>query len=338
VPKPNGAFGSNDNIFERIRATISLADLVEHWLSEPGRPGRKATAFRCPFHDDRTPSLFVYPDGRWWCFSCDCGGDAIDFAMRLFHDDFAAAVERVAGYQEVAPQRRPQPRPRPAPGLSLDLATVRRWHDTMAPRHWAYWRSRGLSDRVIRAYLLGHDGQRYTIPHISGGKVFGVKRRIDTETCLQAGQHDAPPPKYVCVRGSQVGLYNRDALHLARERRLPALIVEGEIDALTLVTLDPESDLFVVVSPTGGGASWRPEWSRLFIGIQFVIAIFDNDEAGTRGALKVRHDISRARVLTWPAPWKDANEMLVGNPGAGLSPHPDLLHWLSGVLGELCKL
>ncbi len=44
---------------------------------------------RCPFHDDRTPSLHVYRDsGRgWYCFGCNRGGSIYDFAAHLWDLD-----------------------------------------------------------------------------------------------------------------------------------------------------------------------------------------------------------------------------------------------------------
>jgi hypothetical protein len=41
---------------------------------------------RCPFHDDRTPSLHVYEDAKrgWYCFGCGHGGSIYDFAALLW--------------------------------------------------------------------------------------------------------------------------------------------------------------------------------------------------------------------------------------------------------------
>lgn len=41
---------------------------------------------RCPFHDDRTPSLHVYrePERGWFCFGCGRGGSVYDFAALLW--------------------------------------------------------------------------------------------------------------------------------------------------------------------------------------------------------------------------------------------------------------
>ena len=50
-----------------------------------GRSGK----VRCPFHDDRTPSLHVYedPERGWYCFGCGRGGSAYDLAALLWQRD-----------------------------------------------------------------------------------------------------------------------------------------------------------------------------------------------------------------------------------------------------------
>lgn len=46
----------------------------------------------CPFHNDKAPSLVIYPDNKFRCFGCQKTGDAIDF-MRMLHDvDVRGAV------------------------------------------------------------------------------------------------------------------------------------------------------------------------------------------------------------------------------------------------------
>lgn len=37
----------------------------------------------CPLHAEKTPSFLLYPDGRYYCFGCGEGGDAIDLVRRL---------------------------------------------------------------------------------------------------------------------------------------------------------------------------------------------------------------------------------------------------------------
>ena len=46
---------------------------------EPDRTGKIA----CPWHEDRHPSLHLYPDGSWYCYgACQTGGSIYDFASR----------------------------------------------------------------------------------------------------------------------------------------------------------------------------------------------------------------------------------------------------------------
>lgn len=49
----------------------------------------------CPFHDDRRPSLQIYPDG-YHCFVCGAHGDAIDLVQNMRGCSKAEAAEAVA--------------------------------------------------------------------------------------------------------------------------------------------------------------------------------------------------------------------------------------------------
>lgn len=52
----------------------------------------------CPFHDDHTPSFYLYPEtNRFWCFGCGVGGDVIDFVMRFDGCTFTEAIQNLVG-------------------------------------------------------------------------------------------------------------------------------------------------------------------------------------------------------------------------------------------------
>jgi DNA primase len=65
-----------------IKNKLSLADVLTHYHIKPDANKRMC----CPWHDDKTPSLQVYPKtNTWTCFSSNCNagsGDAIDFIMK----------------------------------------------------------------------------------------------------------------------------------------------------------------------------------------------------------------------------------------------------------------
>ncbi len=78
----------------RIKAEVSLVRLVESAGVVLKKQGKDRVG-RCPFHDDRTPSLVVTPaKNLWHCLgACQVGGSVIDWVMRTERVSFRHAVE-----------------------------------------------------------------------------------------------------------------------------------------------------------------------------------------------------------------------------------------------------
>lgn len=49
----------------------------------------------CPFHEEKTPSFFIFPDNRYHCFGCNAHGNPISFLMKKQHLSFPDAVRRL---------------------------------------------------------------------------------------------------------------------------------------------------------------------------------------------------------------------------------------------------
>jgi hypothetical protein len=49
----------------------------------------------CPFHEEKTPSFFIFPDNHFYCFGCQEHGSAIDFLMKTKNIDFISAVKEL---------------------------------------------------------------------------------------------------------------------------------------------------------------------------------------------------------------------------------------------------
>lgn len=78
---------------ETIRSTVSMSDVCTKYGYIPNSAGY----IRCPIHNEKTPSLKIYPgDGGWHCFGCGEGGNHITFVMRIFDIDFRQALIRIA--------------------------------------------------------------------------------------------------------------------------------------------------------------------------------------------------------------------------------------------------
>ncbi len=67
---------------QEIKRRLKIETVLTRYNLTPDRNNR----MRCPFHDDKTPSMQIYPEtGTWTCFSSNCSagsGDQIDFIMK----------------------------------------------------------------------------------------------------------------------------------------------------------------------------------------------------------------------------------------------------------------
>lgn len=66
------------SIFTVVKAAVTTRQAAEAYGLKVARNGMT----RCPFHDDRHPSMKV--DERYYCFGCHETGDVIDFTAKLF--------------------------------------------------------------------------------------------------------------------------------------------------------------------------------------------------------------------------------------------------------------
>lgn len=83
-------------VIDDVRDRARIDDIVGDYVSL--RPaGVGSLKGLCPFHDEKTPSFHVRPHvGRWHCFGCGEGGDAINFVERIEHVSFVEAIEFLA--------------------------------------------------------------------------------------------------------------------------------------------------------------------------------------------------------------------------------------------------
>ncbi len=97
---------------ERLKLEASMVRLVEA-AGIALKPHGKDLVGRCPFHDDRTPSLVISPKANLWhCLGkCQMGGSPIDWVMRFEGVPFRRAVELLRHQLGTAPALDAAPRP-----------------------------------------------------------------------------------------------------------------------------------------------------------------------------------------------------------------------------------
>ena len=83
-----------DHEIERLKRRVSVERLIESAGIEL-KPHGKDRVGRCPFHEDKTPSLVVSPKTNLWhCLgACQVGGSVIDWVMKFEGVSFRRAVE-----------------------------------------------------------------------------------------------------------------------------------------------------------------------------------------------------------------------------------------------------
>lgn len=303
----------------------------------------------CPFCGGRD-RFCVWPNhpsgrGRYWCRRCGKQGDAIQYlrdrdglgflqacrALGVAQDD---DVKNTYYQRPQAPQR-PAPRHAPieAPGpkwqerAELFVAGCQEvlWSEAGAEA-LAWLRRRGLSKQSVQSAGLGfHGSETYgrrsawgTEKDVFLPRGIVIPWRIDGKLWKVNIRRSRGEPKYIAVKGSQNALFNTDAL----SGRLPAVLVEGELDALLM---QQEAGDLVAAAGTGSvTGSRRPRWIALLALAPMVLVSFDTDEAGETAAdywLSVLGNAKR-----WRPYWGDATE--IAQSGA------DLRAWLLPALTQ----
>ncbi|MBK8153275.1 MAG: hypothetical protein IPK61_09620 [Saprospiraceae bacterium] len=90
-----------------IKTQLSLTQVLDHYGLEPDRNQR----LNCPFHEDKTPSMQIYPKTNTaYCFSSNCTThgkslDAIDFIMNKENITKHEAIEKAKQMIGVLPNK-----------------------------------------------------------------------------------------------------------------------------------------------------------------------------------------------------------------------------------------
>jgi len=70
--------------WDEIKDKIDLDTTATALMGPASKRAGRSLLWRCPWHDDHHPSLHVDPaKGRWKCWPCDLGGDAMELVRRL---------------------------------------------------------------------------------------------------------------------------------------------------------------------------------------------------------------------------------------------------------------
>jgi len=197
-----------DELLRRIREEVPLERLAEGRGVELKRHGADLIG-RCPFHDDREPSLVVTPGKNLWhCLGeCQTGGSPIDWVMKAEGVSFRHAVEilRAEHFPTVPSLDGPPQRssvPKLAPPVDLDAddrellgQVIGYYHQTLkeSPEALGYLEKRGLvHPELVDRFRLGYANRTlgYRLPAMNRKAGQEIRTRLQKLGVLRDSGHE----------------------------------------------------------------------------------------------------------------------------------------------------
>jgi len=254
----------------------------------------------CPFHEDIEPSLAIYSNGTYFCWGCRAYGNVEDLdasTLRTNKEQKICATSKRAEihslYSEMA---------NVSNSLWFDSNQINRKlyvyfsNQLFASGRYKYFVGRKLSVKVIRQYLLGWTGTRYSFPIFRNGKPYSLSLRRSEDDKKDSF-------KYFNLADTNVTLYNERKVRNSKS----VIITEGIMDCLSLAQYN-----FPTVCSTSGASGFNREWVKTNLREKEVYIILDNDRGGELGReLLTEYFNGKCKQLYVPERFNDVNEFLM---------------------------
>ena len=333
-------------VVDDIKGRLDILEVVSRYapLQRSGRSHKAA----CPFHEEKTPSFFVFPERQTWrCFgACATGGDVFSFVMRAENMEFGEALKHLAQQTGV---ELPNLEKRTQSQSSLDINESARiyFQELLAsPRGAetrAYLDRRGVSVQAIEKFELGlspADGeslknhltkQGFSLQQLDqagivrtsqngwnhdlfrGRLMFPIRNGQGVLGGFGARALDDSQPKY--LNSPRTPVFDKGhilyALHLAKEsvRQQGIVIVEGYMDAIAA-----HQEGFNNVVASMGTALTENQVAEILRLTKDVTIALDADVAGQQATLRSLE--SSWRVLQSQVAGKSRGTTLFQRPEA----------------------
>ncbi|GIW12767.1 MAG: DNA primase [Tepidiforma sp.] len=252
------------DVVETIKRQVDLVGYIGRFtqLQKSGRSFRGL----CPFHSERTPSFYVFPDrGTWRCFgACGEGGDVFSFVQKRENTDFRGALRLLAaeaGVQlhEEDPRRRTRLErltaivsaavsfyernlldPAGADALTyltgargLRPETIAAWHLGWAPEGWHNLRdfllNRGYSvaDMVSAGVLVESEDGREPYDRFRGRVIIPIANERGEFVALAGRGLQGEEPKY--LNSPQTEIFDKGRTLFGLNLSADAIRERGEV-------------------------------------------------------------------------------------------------------------
>ncbi len=178
------------SVIDEIKQKLDIAEVIGEYATLK-KSGRNLTAL-CPFHSEKHPSFFVYPEQQsWHCFgACNTGGDVFAFVMKKEGLDFGEALRLLAQRAGITLPARyigAGRQEEKEPYFNANEAAALYYHNLLlnspaAAKAKNYVESRGFTVQTIADFQLG-----YSLDAYDALKLYLLEKGHDEKTLLTAG-------------------------------------------------------------------------------------------------------------------------------------------------------
>jgi DNA primase len=175
---------------DEVKQKIDIADVIGQYAALK-KAGRNLTAL-CPFHSEKHPSFFVYPEQQsWHCFgACNTGGDVFAFIMKKEGLDFGEALRLLAQKAGVTLPSRVESGDRKEEKeefYQVNDAAALYFHNLLlnspaAAKAKSYVEKRGFTARTISDFQIG-----FSLDSWDALKLYLMERGHSEKTLITAG-------------------------------------------------------------------------------------------------------------------------------------------------------
>lgn len=336
-----------DSFIQDLKTYCDVESIISSYV-KLSKKGKNLVGL-CPFHSEKSPSFFVYPQTQsFYCFGCGAGGDIITFLKKIENIEYIEAVKLLA-------QKAGVPLPEDAADdkgarlkarvLEINRETARFYHQclisSIGKQAYEYLIQRGRTPKIIRRFGLGYSPNDWdTVMNHLRSKGFrddeleasgiGVRSKSGSLYDRFRGRVMFP---IIDLRGNVVGFGGRaledrgpkylnsgDTMVFKKSKNLFALNFAKSSKAQQLILAEGYMDV-IAIHQAGFdnavatlGTSLTEEQARLISQYADTVVIaYDSDGAGqaaTKRAINIFSDVGvKVNILSIPGA-KDPDEFL----------------------------
>lgn len=342
-----------EEFLQELRDRNDITDVISSYVTLK-RAGRLYSG-RCPFHNEKTPSFYVYPDTQsFYCFGCGAGGEVITFTKKIENLDYIDAVKFLA---QRAGMNMPQDSYDDSMAklkrriYEINRETARFFHNCLISPVGAkgldYLHSRGLTDKTIKRFGLGYAPDGFELINHLRDKGFTDSEMIQANVAFKSRNghtvsrfFDRVMYPIIDLRGNVIAFGGRimsdqkpkylntsDTPVFSKSTQLFALNMAKNINTRQLILAEGYMDVIALYQAgfqnavaTLGTALTAQQADLIRRYADEVVICYDSDEAGRkasdRAIVLLRNAGIKVRIVTVPGA-KDPDEFMKAHGDKG---------------------